>query len=872
MAGKLKEAIQATATHIFSGEMKLSKDWKDVEALVWSTTCQLDAPLGSPKLRFPIHFLLYLDNGRWTIDKHQLEAALGLWLWSLNNHRDYPFCVKSKIAYAAEQSRKEELKSAIRLWVTQSSPINERNIRITAKSGAEHSTTPLSTAMFNMAAVDGDGQDLVDWVILWTAPTVSSLELLAQDLFTIFFNRIAQILELLTGVEPRSRKRQGATIEISNRPTDQPFLGLTEPNIDILAEKFIEAGLGSREDALTSIVPSLLENKKLPSLADVAQQLLAAARAQRRSGNLHQCEDILQGLLHLGPHDVQASAVRHLGELYRFAIRSKKDSDREFGRKGLKELCSMGDLSDLAQEAQDHYKAISERFAKDNTGQAAKNQATYQLNPYLWHLDLESEPTRPFALLLTTDYDFRNAPTGGPAGILKWAIERNCPELIEDLWHISKNLIAQPIPGSHLMPLFWAVECDSDMETFQSLLDWPGAKPEWDDHGNTLLVYATMKDRLSHLRLLLQAGWDVNVQGGKYGNALQAAAVRGNDEIVELLLQSGANINAQGGEYENALQAAAHFGTDNVVKHLLKAGLDMDTRESSMAFQVAVRNDNSEVVDLLIQAGLDVNTLQNGTALQLAVGRGNVEMVDLLRQAGLDVKTHDDGVVLQAAVGKENVKMVELLIRAGLDVNIPSNGKSLQVAVRKGNATIVELLLQAKLDVKAHDNGEILRVAVDQADLKVVDLLLKAGLDINTAENSKVLQAAIRAGNLGIQERLLLQPGINVNVYQPGETLKAAAEQGSERIMELLLQAKIAVDVEDYGEALRIAATQGPGRMVDLLLEAGKTIDADNDTKYGGALAEAVKGCEEEFVARLLQERSTQMSTRRVKENIAKPC
>jgi hypothetical protein len=46
------------------------------------------------------------------------------------------------------------------------------------------------------------------------------------------------------------------------------------------------------------------------------------------------------------------------------------------------------------------------------------------------------------------------------------------------------------------------------------------------------------------------------VQGGHYGNALQAASANGHDRIVELLLSKGANFNAQSGDYSNALQAA----------------------------------------------------------------------------------------------------------------------------------------------------------------------------------------------------------------------------------------------------------------------------------------------------------------------------
>ncbi|KAH8428931.1 uncharacterized protein LDX57_006604 [Aspergillus melleus] len=45
---------------------------------------------------------------------------------------------------------------------------------------------------------------------------------------------------------------------------------------------------------------------------------------------------------------------------------------------------------------------------------------------------------------------------------------------------------------------------------------------------------------------LLAAGADANVQGGPYGNPLQAAAWKGSGEIVALLIHRGAAVYAQG--------------------------------------------------------------------------------------------------------------------------------------------------------------------------------------------------------------------------------------------------------------------------------------------------------------------------------------
>ncbi|KAJ7865042.1 ankyrin repeat-containing domain protein [Mycena olivaceomarginata] len=73
-------------------------------------------------------------------------------------------------------------------------------------------------------------------------------------------------------------------------------------------------------------------------------------------------------------------------------------------------------------------------------------------------------------------------------------------------------------------------------------------------------------------RLLLTNGANVNVQGGKFGNALQAASSEGENEVVQLLLESGADVNAQGGEYGNALRAATRKGRTEIVTLLRDKG------------------------------------------------------------------------------------------------------------------------------------------------------------------------------------------------------------------------------------------------------------------------------------------------------------
>ena len=44
------------------------------------------------------------------------------------------------------------------------------------------------------------------------------------------------------------------------------------------------------------------------------------------------------------------------------------------------------------------------------------------------------------------------------------------------------------------------------------------------------------------MKLLVENGAEVNAEGGKYGNALQAALIRGHEAIVKLLVENGAKV------------------------------------------------------------------------------------------------------------------------------------------------------------------------------------------------------------------------------------------------------------------------------------------------------------------------------------------
>ncbi|MCJ1466371.1 hypothetical protein MMC07_004990 [Pseudocyphellaria aurata] len=206
----------------------------------------------------------------------------------------------------------------------------------------------------------------------------------------------------------------------------------------------------------------------------------------------------------------------------------------------------------------------------------------------------------------------------------------------------------------------------------------------------------------------------VNAQGGKYSYALQAAACRGHEKIIQLLLDRDAgHVNAQGGNYGNALQAALLEGHLKVVQLLVDQGADVNAQGGKYgnALQAASSEGHVEAVRLLIEKGADVNAQggEHGNALQAASSEGHLEIVKLLLAKGADVNAQggEHGNALQAASSEGHLEVVQLLLSKGADVNAQGEkyGNSLQAASCQGHLNIVQLLLNQNPDVNAESES-----------------------------------------------------------------------------------------------------------------------------------------------------------------------
>ncbi|KAK7178124.1 hypothetical protein PSPO01_15822, partial [Paraphaeosphaeria sporulosa] len=404
-------------------------------------------------------------------------------------------------------------------------------------------------------------------------------------------------------------------------------------------------------------------------------------------------------------------------------------------------------------------------------------------------------------------------------------------------------------------------------ETIVKLLLDAGAdvNAQGGEYGNALQA-ASDGGHEAVVKVLVDKGADINAQGGRYGKVLQAASYRGHETIVKLLLEKGADINAQGEEYGDALQAASEGGHEAIVKLLVDKGADVNAPGGyfSNALYTASEGGHEAIVKVLVDKGADINAQggRYGNVLQAASYRGHETIVKLLLDAGADVNAQggEYGNALQAASAGGHEPIVKLLLDAGADVNAQGGryGNALQAASDRGHETIVKLLLDAGADVNAQGGwyGNALQAASWGGDEAIVKLLLEKGADVNApgGYSGNALQAASEGGHEALV-KVLVDKGANVNAQggEYGNALQAASWRGDEAIVKLLLEKGADVNAQGgyFSNALQAASYRGHETVVKLLLDAGADVNAQGG-EYGNALQAASWGGDEAIVKQLL--------------------
>lgn len=230
------------------------------------------------------------------------------------------------------------------------------------------------------------------------------------------------------------------------------------------------------------------------------------------------------------------------------------------------------------------------------------------------------------------------------------------------------------------------------------------------DDGQTPLSEGLERASYAHQRLplartLLEAGANPGLpQEGLY-NPLHFSIVYSEPEITEELLKAKANPNAR--DYlASALQSS---GTQDIALKLLKAGARLDTAGSFPGHKAA-KYGSDDVLRLLKERGLDLKeTNDTGSSLlHIAAENGKLKTVELLLQEGIDINLRDGGgaTALHRAAQNGHASVVGKLLEAGARPDIEDNQKmTALVWARQQNssAPTIRLLEEAEKDTRSKE-------------------------------------------------------------------------------------------------------------------------------------------------------------------------
>ena len=168
---------------------------------------------------------------------------------------------------------------------------------------------------------------------------------------------------------------------------------------------------------------------------------------------------------------------------------------------------------------------------------------------------------------------------------------------------------------------------------------------------------------------LIKSGLDVNLKVSRsQTTVMNSAAKYGNHSVLKLLIEAGADVNLTDRSGETALMFAAENNHHHCINMLIQAGADVNKQNciQSNALFKAARHGHIKCVDLLISSGSD----HLDKALVAAIAEGYFDCVLQIFQSGADVNLQEYGSkYMHNAISSGHVACVQLFIEVGVDVN-----------------------------------------------------------------------------------------------------------------------------------------------------------------------------------------------------------
>ncbi|KAL6788552.1 ankyrin repeat-containing domain protein [Trichoderma sp. SZMC 28012] len=915
---RLALAIESAVNNIFSKSLKI-EEGREL-SMIWGFACDVVSvqPYDASEDR-PIQHTIYLRLTRkepttpWKLqNKFQLEGLLGLWVWSLksdpavetsDSQSHFTISRSTEIPRKRIVSTNKNIETDLNLWLGDKTPIiTEYELDPTYVKRGNPSITKWKPddeqgkeiRFFGWHATETSQIPDSTPLTIMSAQTDSSLlSLCAQEVFGSF---IASIFKITDDI---------GDINIQETPHFRLDSGLVTEMIKL----FVEAQLGSNEDALLCILPTMLPRLRLSYTENAVIAAKGMANQHRRAGEWMQAETVLRWAWELcnksQPHTskdgcqndqsihadepIQQAAIA-LGELYRWAMRDNET--KEFGLRGIEWLsCQVPSRQGPSPSAHEaiiaRYNDIAKKIAQQSDNASVIRTfpgSDVDLNDFLLYITLSTQMTNEdkgkalcsaakrgwtevvLALLESgAEPDFKD-PAQNSRTALSQAAGIGSINAMKEL--IDWGAFPNSTDAHHRTPLSYASEMGHS-SAVQILLGDQRVDPNAEDEeGLAPLLWAGKNGHEAVMKLLVQKkGVDLNAKDDGGETPLIHAIIHGRGAVVKLLAQGGADLNAKDDGGETPLIHAIIHGREAVVKLLAQGGADLNAKDDRGKTPLihAIMHGSEALVKLLAQGGADLNAKDDRgeTPLIHAIMHGRGAVVKLLVQKGADLNAKDDGgktPLIHATIHGRGA-VVRLLAQSGADLNaVGKDGyAALTHAVGNGYEAVVLLLAEEGADVNIRTIAAEtpLMIATLRGHAEVVELLLQKGAEL-TAEDEEGQTALTHAVNKGHKEiiKLLVQSGADLNTKDKGgwTALTYAVNKGHREITELLIQTGADLNIQDQdGEtALMRAAWEKSEKIATLLIQNGADLNIQ-DRRGGTALMRAARGKLEEIAALLIQ-------------------
>eukprot|EP00698_Gefionella_okellyi_P026280 TRINITY_DN9949_c0_g1_i1.p1 TRINITY_DN9949_c0_g1~~TRINITY_DN9949_c0_g1_i1.p1 ORF type:complete len:588 (-),score=125.34 TRINITY_DN9949_c0_g1_i1:6-1736(-) len=303
------------------------------------------------------------------------------------------------------------------------------------------------------------------------------------------------------------------------------------------------------------------------------------------------------------------------------------------------------------------------------------------------------------------------------------------------------------------------------------------------------LMFAVLTRKRDLVQLILSLKANPNATANDQTTALHLAAAD-DVEIVKLLLEAGANVNAPDGSGLTPLWIAAQFGRTDICDALVKGGADVNvvalTRGHATPLLAALVGAYADTARVLLAAGANVHAKVDPAAkcesLAHVVLVDVKRMLELLKEfnAPLDVPNTDGLTPLMAAASVGRDDIVSALLDAGADMNLRNErcGTALCVAVMSGQVRCVKALLDhdAEPDIGDREGRTPLILAAMAKNRVIFRMLLKANASANTRDTAEQSATDYAAKSSELADDLSSFPATVISV--PRYTVAGSAAFG----------------------------------------------------------------------------------------------